>query len=99
MLNGLATTPQLARRRYMSVDPDNRLVINTLEAEWNEKLRIHSEAAAEYDRRTQEQAAALDEEACRRICELAEHFPRVWNDPVVLPGGTKAHFSVCSSRM
>jgi DNA invertase Pin-like site-specific DNA recombinase len=74
---------ELARRRYMSVDPDNRLVANTLEAEWNERLRIHDEAAAEYDRRTREQAAALDEEARRRIRELAEQFPRVWNDPRV----------------
>lgn len=74
---------ELARRRYMNVDPDNRLVANTLEAEWNEKLRVHSEAAAEYDRRAQEQAVALNDEACRRIRELAEQFPRVWNDPRV----------------
>jgi hypothetical protein len=31
------------------------------------------------DRRAQEQAAALDDEARRRIRELAEQFPRVWN--------------------
>jgi DNA invertase Pin-like site-specific DNA recombinase len=74
---------ELARRRYMNVDPDNRLVANTLEAEWNERLRIQGEAAAEYDRRAQEQAAKLDEEVCRRIRELAEQFPRVWNDPRV----------------
>ena len=72
---------ELARRRYMSVDPDNRLVASTLEAEWNDKLRIHSDAAAEYDRQTQEQAATLDEQSHRRIRELAEQFPRVWNDP------------------
>jgi len=30
---------ELARRRYMNVDPDNRLVANELEAEWNKKLR------------------------------------------------------------
>lgn len=29
----------LARRRFMKVDPDNRLVVDTLEVEWNEKLR------------------------------------------------------------
>lgn len=74
---------ELARRRYMNVDPDNRLVANSLEAEWNEKLRIHSDAAAEYDRRAREQAAALDEQARLRIRELAEQFPRVWNDPRV----------------
>ena len=71
---------ELARRRYMNVDPDNRLVANTLEAEWNDKLRIHSAAAAEHDRRRQEQAASLGEEARCRIRELAEQFPRVWND-------------------
>ncbi|MBV9533433.1 MAG: recombinase family protein, partial [Bradyrhizobium sp.] len=74
---------ELARRRYMSVDPDNRLVVSTLEAEWNEKLRIHSEAASEHDRLAQQQATELDEEACRRIRELTEQFPRVWNDPRV----------------
>ncbi len=30
---------ELARRRYMRVDPDNRLVADSLEAEWNHKLR------------------------------------------------------------
>jgi hypothetical protein len=28
----------LAQRRFMLVDPANRLVANTLEAEWNDKL-------------------------------------------------------------
>ena len=38
---------ELARRRYMKVDPDNRLVADALEAEWNDKLRLHADAAAE----------------------------------------------------
>ena len=29
----------LARQRFMNVDPNNRLVASTLEAEWNERLR------------------------------------------------------------
>jgi hypothetical protein len=29
----------LAERRFMRVDPHNRLVANTLEADWNNKLR------------------------------------------------------------
>lgn len=33
----------LAQRRYMRVDPDNRLVANTLESLWNQKLRQLSE--------------------------------------------------------
>jgi hypothetical protein len=30
---------ELAQRRYLRVDPDNRLVADSLEAEWNNKLR------------------------------------------------------------
>ena len=30
---------ELARRRYLAVDPDNRLVADNLEADWNDALR------------------------------------------------------------
>ena len=33
---------ELARRRYLAVDPDNRLVADTLEADWNNALRADS---------------------------------------------------------
>ena len=32
----------------MQVDPDNRLVADTLEAEWNDKLRDMAKAQEEY---------------------------------------------------
>ena len=38
----------LARRRYMRVEPENRLVADSLEAEWNEKLRAVAEAQEHY---------------------------------------------------
>ena len=34
----------LAQRRYLQVDPDNRLVADALEADWNRKLRALKEA-------------------------------------------------------
>jgi hypothetical protein len=74
---------ELARRRYMKVDPDNRLVADALEADWNEKLRIHADAVADYERRSRERATSLNAETRRRILELAEQFPRVWHDPRV----------------
>jgi DNA invertase Pin-like site-specific DNA recombinase len=74
---------ELARRRYMKVDPDNRLVADALEAEWNEKLRLHTDAVEDYERRGREQAASLDAETRRRILALAEQFPRIWHDPRV----------------
>lgn len=74
---------ELARRRYMTVDPDNRLVAGALEAEWNEKLRLYTGAVEDYERRAQQEAAALDGKMRRQILELAEQFPRIWADPRV----------------
>ena len=53
----------LARRRYLAVDPDNRLVADTLEADWNDTLRALQAAQDEYDRQTAAANSALDEEA------------------------------------
>ena len=41
---------ELARRRYLAVDPDNRLVADALEADWNDKLRQLTQAQDDYDR-------------------------------------------------
>src|ERR1700733_9012633 len=43
----------LARRRFMQVDPNYRLVADELEAEWNRKLRELRDAQEEYERRRQ----------------------------------------------
>lgn len=64
----------------MKVDPDNRLVADTLEAEWNEKLRLHTDVVEDYERRGPEEAAALDAETQQRVRDLAEQFPRIWSD-------------------
>lgn len=48
------TDADLAQRRFMKVDPNNRLVADTLEADWNEKLRTLAKAREEreYARRS-----------------------------------------------
>jgi DNA invertase Pin-like site-specific DNA recombinase len=71
----------LARRRYLQVDPDNRLVADQLESDWNQKLRALLLAQEEYEKRTREQQAALRAEQIERIRALATDFPRVWQDP------------------
>jgi len=70
----------LARRRYMQVDPDNRMVADTLEAEWNAKLRSLAETTDRCEQR-HEVERQLDEEQRRQILALASDFPRLWNDP------------------
>jgi len=71
----------LAQRRFMRVDPDNRLVADSLEGEWNEKLRQLTEAREEYERLRQQDRAILDEEQRGKILALATDFPRLWRDP------------------
>ena len=71
----------LARRRFMDADPGNRLVVDVLEADWNEKLRALHDAQEELERRRAEDRLKLDEERRRQILALATDFPRLWNDP------------------
>jgi len=71
----------LARRRFMRVDPDNRLVADSLEAEWNQKLRAVAEAQEEYERQRQSDRTILDEAQRARILALAADLPRLWNEP------------------
>ena len=72
---------ELAQRRYMRVDPDNRLVADTLEADWNRKLRALQEAQQEYEQQRDHDRAAIDEELRARLHTLATEFPRLWRDP------------------
>lgn len=71
----------LAQRRYLRVDPDNRLVADSLEAEWNHKLRALADAQEDYERQRQSDALLLDAEKRARVMALATDFPRLWNDP------------------
>jgi hypothetical protein len=71
----------LAQRRYVKVDPDNRLVATVLEAEWNTKLRELEEARAieeQYNRSDQHQVSAQER---AEINAVPERFRQFWNDP------------------
>ncbi len=65
----------------MQVDPANRLVADSLEADWNGKLRALAEAQAEYQRQRTADRVTVDPEHRARILALAVDFPAVWRDP------------------
>ena len=71
----------LARQRYMQVDPANRLVADALEADWNARLRALAEAQEEYQRRRAADRLVVDDAERQRILSLATDFPAIWNDP------------------
>jgi DNA invertase Pin-like site-specific DNA recombinase len=72
---------ELARRRYLAVDPDNRLVADTLEADWNDALRNLQAAQDEYERASAAADATLGDEQKQRIRALAADFPALWTNP------------------
>ncbi len=51
---------ELARRRYLKVDPDNRLVADTLEADWNEQLRNLDALQQEHERQRKADEGLLE---------------------------------------
>jgi DNA invertase Pin-like site-specific DNA recombinase len=72
---------ELAQRRFLRVDPDNRLVADSLEAEWNHKLRALAAAQEDYERQRDSEAAVLGEKQRQHVLALATDFPRLWRDP------------------
>jgi hypothetical protein len=75
----------LAQRRYLRVDPENRLVADVLEAEWNAKLRALTaarEVAEQQRHQDQSRLSATEREA---ILELPRAFARFWHDPRTPP--------------
>jgi hypothetical protein len=71
----------LARRRYLAVDPANRLVAGTLEADWNTALRALGDTQAAYDKARDQHPGTLTPAQKDRIAQLVTDLPGIWNDP------------------
>jgi DNA invertase Pin-like site-specific DNA recombinase len=78
-----------ARRRFLTVEPENRLVARNLERDWNEKL-----AAVEQLERAQLATSVgttprVSPEERQRILHLAEDLPLLWHAPTTTPAERK----------
>ena len=73
----------LAQRRYLKVDPDNRLVAAVLEAEWNEKLRQLATARDCAERQQQQDEQQITQAERTRLRQTPTLFKRVWQDPAL----------------
>jgi DNA invertase Pin-like site-specific DNA recombinase/uncharacterized protein YndB with AHSA1/START domain len=69
---------QRAERRYRSVEPENRLVARTLEAEWERRLADLASVEAELKQRQSQRPGRLTEEQRNRIRSLGSDLMRVW---------------------
>jgi DNA invertase Pin-like site-specific DNA recombinase/DNA-binding transcriptional regulator YiaG len=72
---------ELSRRRYLAVDPDNRMVADALEADWNEALRELQAAEDDYEIKSAGAHETLSQEQRARIVKLASDFPALWRNP------------------
>jgi len=71
----------LARRRYLAVDPANRLVADSLEADWNTALRDLNDAQHTYQQARDQHSGELTDQQRARINQLVTDLPAIWHDP------------------
>src|ERR1035437_7670010 len=67
----------------MLVDPGNRLVADTLEAEWNDKLRALAQAREERERARQQDKLLRDDAIRQRLVTMTTDFKKLWNHPAM----------------
>ena len=70
----------LAQRRFMLVDPNNRLVADTLESQWNATLRALAAAQEERERGRRDDRLALDDAIRERLVAMTTDFKTLWRD-------------------
>src|SRR2546425_8718253 len=71
---------ELAQRRFLRVDPENRLVADVLEADWNARLRELAQVQEEAQRQSEVEQRKLSALERQAIADLIDDFPRVWKD-------------------
>jgi len=74
---------ELAKKRYMLVDPQNRLVATELEAAWNQKLRQLEKAQQEYEKKKRKDLKEMTETNKADIIKIASDFAKLWSNPNV----------------
>jgi len=70
----------LAERRFMMVDPNNRLVADMLEADWNEKLRALAKAREDREHSQRAERLAVDDAIRERLVAMTTDFRQLWAD-------------------
>jgi DNA invertase Pin-like site-specific DNA recombinase/DNA-binding transcriptional MerR regulator len=70
-----------ARRRYLAVDPANRLVADALEADWNARLRDLADAEDDYQHARKQAAGPLTDAQLAQVRALAADLPALWHHP------------------
>jgi len=71
-----------AARQYHAVEPENRLVVRTLERAWEERLVALQRLEEDYRRVQGQQPRVLTSEEREQIRQLAVDIPALWDAPM-----------------
>lgn len=72
---------QRAQRQFELAEPENRLVVRTLERTWEEKLREVERLQRAYDTRPRPKLLTLSATDRQHILSLAQDLPALWHAP------------------
>jgi len=67
------------RRQYDQTEPEHRLVVRTLEREWEQKLQEVETLKRKYETRPRLVGYDLNDQVREKILNLAKDLPRIWN--------------------
>jgi hypothetical protein len=84
---------ELARRRFVAVDPENRLVVRSLEREWNDRLAELERMERDATLHPRLANRLVDPEERRRVLALAQDLPKVWHAVTTLQTDRKQFLS------
>ena len=70
-----------AHHQFDLADPENRLVVRTLERAWEEKLRDVQRLQREYEARPRPKVLTLTEQERQHMLHLAQDIPAIWSAP------------------
>ena len=74
-----------AERQFMLADPENRLVVRSLEANWNQKLKDLEKLRQDYALHCAKKPWSPSAKEQEEIRSLAEKIPMIWNSPSAMP--------------
>lgn len=74
-----------AERQFMLADPENRLVVRSLESNWNQKLKELEKAKQDHAIYASKKAWIPSEKEEQDILDLAQKIPEIWNAPTSTP--------------
>ena len=74
-----------AERQFMLADPENRLVVRSLESNWNQKLKELEKAKQDYALYSSKKAWIPSAKEEQDILNLAQKIPEIWNAPTSTP--------------